>query len=208
MNDPTVDFDAVGKAKSSPEDSGADRLGLVAMLGLSAWCGLVAGLLEVGTFVLRKHMFDPNQLYGVSRHFVWLIPVANLCAFLAIGLAGCGAVLACPRRGRPLFARLLFAVTLLPMVVVAYPRIYTIAWFLVTLGVAARIVPAIERNAAGFRRFVRVSFPVAVGTVVILGTSIWAGDRIRQSRASTGPCRRRGHRTSCWSCWTPWRRDI
>ena len=66
----------------SPPDPGANRLGPISLLCLSAWCGLVAGLLEVGTIVLRKQVFDPNRFYGMSRHFLWIIPVTNLCVFL------------------------------------------------------------------------------------------------------------------------------
>ena len=69
------------------------------VLILSAWCGLVSGLLEVGTIVVRKHTFDPNHLYGMSRHFVWLIPLINLCVFLALGIVLKLLVLAWPRRG-------------------------------------------------------------------------------------------------------------
>ena len=65
--------------------------------------------------MLRKQLFDPNHLYGMSRHFVWLIPVTNLCIFLALGLLGCIVDLAWPRRGRWLFVRLLCALTLLPI---------------------------------------------------------------------------------------------
>ena len=43
--------------------------------------------LEVGAIVLRKHAFDLNQFYWMSRHFVWLIPLTNLLIFLALGLA-------------------------------------------------------------------------------------------------------------------------
>ena len=53
-------------------------------LVLSVWCGLVSGFLEVGMIVLRKWTFDPKQLYEMSRHFIWLIPLANLCLFLAL----------------------------------------------------------------------------------------------------------------------------
>ena len=48
---------------------------------LSAWCGLVAGLLEVGAIVLRKQVFGPNHLYNMSRHFVWLIPLVERLSF-------------------------------------------------------------------------------------------------------------------------------
>ena len=76
------------------------RLGIISILVLSAWCGLIAGLLEVATIVLRKHMVDPDRLYKMSRHFVWLIPVSNVCVFSTLGLFGCGIALAWPRRGR------------------------------------------------------------------------------------------------------------
>jgi hypothetical protein len=46
-------------------------MGLIFSVILSAWCGLVAGLLEVGTMVLCKQVFDPDQFYRISHHFVW-----------------------------------------------------------------------------------------------------------------------------------------
>ncbi len=60
----------------------AERVRPFPMLVLSAWCGLVSGLLEVGTIVVRKRTFDPNHLFEMSRHFLWLIPLTNLCLFL------------------------------------------------------------------------------------------------------------------------------
>ena len=36
---------------------------------------------------VRKHMLDPDRLYKMSRHFVWLIPVSNVCVFLTLGVA-------------------------------------------------------------------------------------------------------------------------
>ncbi len=58
------------------------------LLLLSVWCGLVAGLLEVATIVVRKHSVDPNHLYGMSRHFVWLIPLTNAAVFALFGATG------------------------------------------------------------------------------------------------------------------------
>ena len=98
----------------STRDPAVNRPGVISLLLLTAWCGLVAGLLEVGTTVLRKHVFDPNQLYKLSRHFVWLIPLSNVAVFLALGLLGSGVVLMWPRRGRWLFLRVLGAMALLP----------------------------------------------------------------------------------------------
>ena len=101
----TAVFKEAGTVGSSTPDLAINRLGFISLLLLSAWCGLVAGLLEVGTIVLRKQVFDPDHLYRMSRHFVWLIPLSNLCVFLALGLFGCGVILVWPRRGRWLFTR-------------------------------------------------------------------------------------------------------
>ena len=84
------------------------------VLVLSVWCGLVSGLLEVAAIVVRKQTFDPNHLYGMSRHFVWLIPVTNLCIFLALGVVLKLLLWAWPRRVNWLAPRLLCALTLLP----------------------------------------------------------------------------------------------
>ncbi len=87
-----------------------------------------------------------------------------------------------PRRGRWLFLRVLAALVPLPSILVAFPRIYSLGWLLMTLGLGARLVPLIERHRASFRQFVVVSFPAAVVVVLGLGAAIWAGDRDRQAR--------------------------
>src|SRR5580698_891203 len=93
MQAPMINKTAVaadsGTGSSSLPAVASVRLRLVPLLVLSTWCGLLAGLLEVGTIVVRKRVFDPNQLYAMSRHFVWLIPVTNLVVFLAVGVMGC-----------------------------------------------------------------------------------------------------------------------
>src|SRR4051794_2427220 len=86
MNSQTAVFQEAGTAGSSAQHRATDGLRPAALLVLSAWCGLISGLLEVAIRVLRKRLFDPNQLYWVSRHFIWLTPLANLVIFLALGL--------------------------------------------------------------------------------------------------------------------------
>ena len=176
----TTDVQETGTIGSLHPPQATNRLGVGPLLLVSAWCGLVAGLLEVGTIVLRKQMFDPDHLYGMSRHFVWLIPLANLCVFLALGLLGCGVILVWPRRGRWLFARVLCALTLLAH----HPGCLSadLQPGLVGRGAGAGRAarPAHRAQQPGFRRFVLVSFPVAVAIVAILGASLWVGDRIEQ----------------------------
>ncbi len=73
------------------------------------------------------------------------------------------------------------------MLLIAFPRIYTTAWLAVSLGVASRLVPHLESNPRRFRRFVQVSFPVALMTLLFLGASPWISDQIKQSRESARP---------------------
>ena len=71
---------------STVADPAWGRVGRFPALGLYAWCGLVSGLAEVATVIVHKRAFDPNQLYEMSRHFVWLIPLTNLCIFVWLGV--------------------------------------------------------------------------------------------------------------------------
>jgi hypothetical protein len=54
------------------------------LLFLSAWCGLAAGLMEVGTRVLCRAINPSQRLYLMKHHFIWLSPLANL-TFLSSG---------------------------------------------------------------------------------------------------------------------------
>jgi arylsulfatase A-like enzyme len=148
---------------------------------LSLWCGLVAGPLEVLAIVVRKHTIDLNRFYWMSRHFVWLIPLTNLLIFLGLGLAF-WLIAVCSRSGRWLAVRLLCALTLLPPFLAGFPRVYGLAWSVLALGTACRLVPALELRAAGFRRCVVVSFPVLISITPLLAGSFWAGDWLAQAR--------------------------
>jgi arylsulfatase A-like enzyme len=187
MTSPTAHPNECGTDRASSPDARVSRARFLSPLLLLGWCGLVAGLLEVGTIVLRKRVFDADQLYKMSRHFVWLIPLSNVCVFLALGLFGSLVILLWPRRGRWLMARGLCGLTLLPSLIVAFPRIYCLAWLAVALGAATRIVPIVERNRHVFERVVLVSLPVAAGIVGVLAGSLWVGDRVEQARENAQP---------------------
>jgi hypothetical protein len=181
MISPTTVFKDLGTAGKSSLETVTRPPGIASLLLLSAWCGLIAGLLEVVTIVIRKRLFDSIHLYGMSRHFVWMIPVANVCVFLGSGVLVCALILPWAHRGRRLFLRALCGATLLPMMLVAFPQIYGLAWLALAIGAAMRLVPMAERHPGVFRRVVQVSLPVAFGAVVI--TAAWpiVGDRIKQS---------------------------
>ncbi len=164
-----------------------DRLDFFSLLVVSAWCGLVAGLLEVGAILLRKRLLDYDQFYRMSRHFVWLIPLANLVLFLVLGLLCWAMILFWPHRGRWLFTRIVGALTLLPPMLIIFSRIYSLAWLIVAMGIAARLAPIVEHRRASFRRIVLVSFPAAIAIVAMLAGSLLSGDRSKQNREKARP---------------------
>ncbi len=156
-------------------------------LYVSVWCGLSAGLLEVATIVVRKHAVDPNHLYGMSRHFLWLIPITNAVVFGFAGLAGCLVCLAWPRRGAWVIARLLGALSLLPIVLVALPRVHALALFLLVLGAAFQLVPIVVQKRTFFQRLVVWSFPALAAIVLALFGSIWLDKRTKLWREASRP---------------------
>ena len=122
----------------------------MSILLLSAWCGLVAGLLEVGTIVIRKELFDDESSLRDEPPFRLADPGDEPRRLPRVGIIRVG------RRSWPgraavagFSTRILCALVLLPIVLIAFPRIYTMAWLAVTLGLAStsRPAPRVERPA-------------------------------------------------------------
>jgi arylsulfatase A-like enzyme len=187
MTSRTAVLEEAGPIRSPSRGPSESRPEPLSLLALSAWCGLVAGLLEVGVTVLRRRWLDIDPFSQLSRHFIWLTPSIDLAIFLVLGLALSALVVCWPRRGGRLATRLLGALTLLPPIWAAFPRIYGPAGLLLALGLAARIVPALEDHARGFRRLVRVSFPAVAGLVPILAAGLWGSGRIEAWREERRP---------------------
>ena len=83
--------------------------------------------------------------------------------------------------------RALGTLAILPVFWSAFPRIYGPAGLVLAMGVAATLVPALERGAGGFARIVRLSFPVALGFVIILAGWCWATDRLKEREEASRP---------------------
>jgi arylsulfatase A-like enzyme len=164
-----------------------NRPSFLTMLFVSAWAGLIAGILEVGAILTRKQFFDADKIPKMSRHFVWMIPLSDMTMIFLLGLTGALIVLVFPRRAAWPFARVLTAVAMLPFALVAFPKIYAIATFAVTLGIAIQIVPRIERHRNAFRKLVLITFPLAVALVSCLAGSFWVSDRMAQSAENQNP---------------------
>ena len=169
----------------SPEP--ARDLGSVELLVLSMWCGLAAGELEIGARVVPRALSATPQLYMMTRHFVWLVPLVNLVLFLGLGLVLVLAMRFWPRRARWWTPRLIVAAAILPMLVLAGRRIYLEAWLLVALGVAFQAAPALERQPAERRRRLAWTLPLLLGLVLLQAGWIYGGDQIKQWREDGRP---------------------
>ncbi len=176
-------------ASSFLEGLAAPRLRFHQIMLLSVWCGLVAGLLEVAAVLLRKSTFDYNHLYWMSRQFIWLTPVATTSLLLVMGtLLAIFAAWNRASSGDRIVVRVLGLFTFLPSIWTIAPRIHGIAGFLLAAGLAFQVASAIERRrTAGFLRFVRLSLPVAAGSVAIMAMALWRQDRARLAREQSRP---------------------
>jgi arylsulfatase A-like enzyme len=166
--------------RSSGTPESGRRLGPLDVLVLSAWCGLAAGELEVAARVLYKHLSATNQLYGMTRHFVWVVPLVDLSLFLGMGLSWAVATKLWPRRAGWLGLRLIVALAVLPALLVAGPRVYLVAWLTFALGIASWLAGVVERHAAGMRQRLMLSFPVLLGIVLVQAGVIVGEDRLAQ----------------------------
>jgi arylsulfatase A-like enzyme len=166
-----------------PQDC-RDRVGLLRLLALSLWCGLTAGLLEVVARVVCRAIDPISRLYMMTRHFVWLTPLANVLIFFGVAWILAGVVRLWPRRGEWLGVRLLFALTIVPMLMVIAPQVYPEAWLILALGIVSRSIPWLQRRRTKLRLVLAWSFPGLVGLVAILAASDFGTEWIKHRRAA------------------------
>ena len=166
---------------------GRDRIGAVDLLLLSACGGLFAGLLEVAARVSCRAIDPSQRIYLLSRHFLWLGPLANLVFFLVLGLFLSAAVRLSPRAAGWLAPRLIGACALFPVLVALGPQIYAEAWMLLALGVAFRLVPILERRITSLRRKLLWGMPVMFGLVIPLAAFVFVGDWLKQANEAGRP---------------------
>jgi arylsulfatase A-like enzyme len=167
--------------------AGETGLGPRDVLVLSAWYGLAAGWLEVGTRVLARAIRPTGRMYLMSRHFLWLVPLANLALFFGVGLLLAMAMKRWPRGGSWLGPRLLFAAAILPALAIAAPQVATWAWLILAMGLATRLGPRLERAAMLSRRWLIRALPSLLGSVVVVAGLVFGGDWLKQRRESGRP---------------------
>ena len=168
----------------------------------SVWLGLSAGLLEAGTRVLCRAIDPTKRLYLMSRHFVWSAPLANMLLFFGLGLLLAGITKLWPRLGARLSPRLLCALAMQPMLMLAAPAIYPAAWFVVALGTSSQLVPWLESQPAKRRLSLLFrTFPILLGSVLLLAGSVFGGDWLKQRRETSRALPPLVPLTFSSSCW-------
>ena len=144
---------------------------------VAIWYGLVTGLLELGLVYVRNHIvgFSTLSALQVSRHFPWMIPLANLVLFLAWGLV----VVLLGRvwkriGGQPTVALLSFPACLAPLLLL--PGLYWTAYLALAGALATLIGGLIWALQGRFCRLVITSLPfLAITTALFAG---WKASQI------------------------------
>ena len=127
---------------------------------------------------LADPAFEPLCFPGAGIGWVWC----------RLGLAEPWSLAVHPRLG---------AITVLPALLVAFPRIYSLAWFVVALGLAARLVPLFETQGPRLPAIRPGQFPGGRrGRGEVWGHRSGSATGSSKRERTRGPCRRRGRRTS------------
>jgi arylsulfatase A-like enzyme len=168
------------------EASGKPLSPVVLLLTVS-WFGLVTGLAElVRVFVLwLTHPAEvlPAELLGpkvLNRHYLWMMPVADLVIF---GLGGLVVALVARRWPRLALRIAIFGAWAFAGVVWIPVSIHVITRALIGCAIASMTVGRIEGKVPRISRFARRSLPALVVVVLALVVYSYGRERLAESRA-------------------------
>jgi arylsulfatase A-like enzyme len=144
---------------------------------LSAWLGLGTGLLELSLVYARNYVSGWSSLSSlqISRHFPWMIPLANLLFFLGWGLVvGLLGRLWEPIKGQTSLYLLSFPACLAPLLL--FPGLYWIAYVALAAAIARWVGRLLWTVPGDLGRLVARSLPLlAAGICLIAG---WKGSQV------------------------------
>jgi arylsulfatase A-like enzyme len=133
------------------------------------WFGLVAGLLELSVVLAQRELIERISLESLrtNRHFLWMIPTADLLIF---GL--CGVFLAWLSKRRPGVAQALVYLTgsglLVLSSLMALEGIHPIARIVLTCAVAYRALPLLKAHSLLVWGIVKRTLPALGGGLIVL----------------------------------------
>lgn len=136
---------------------------------LMIWFGLLTGLFEAGLVLVHRSLFDHISLESLrtNRHFVWMIPTADVLLFGIAGLAFAGLGRRYPRWAHKLVCAI--AVGWMALGILwTVEWLHSIAGIVVACVVAARAVPGLRAFTPRLLPIIRVSTPVMAGGLIVL----------------------------------------
>jgi len=144
---------------------------------LSIWFGLVTGAAELGFVYARSHVVGWSTLSALqmSRHFPWMIPLANFVLFLGWGLV----VLLLGRIWRRLEGQpsvFLLSVPACLALLLGFPGLYGTAYIALAIGFALWVAWCISLSPARFCKIVNASLPVLTISMCLFAG--WKGGQI------------------------------
>ncbi|WZO97122.1 sulfatase-like hydrolase/transferase [Isosphaeraceae bacterium EP7] len=154
------------------------------ILARAAWFGLVAGLGEVTTLTIQ-HVSSTSSTLGalqMNRHFIWMIPATHLAVALVVTVPFLAASFRWPAAARIGSIRTLLALTLGSLLLLV-AGLHAGAVAVLTLGIAFRVAPMIERRADGFARVVRYTLPALFLIFAGLGAVSYHRTTLAEKRA-------------------------
>ncbi|MEO8199312.1 MAG: sulfatase [Gemmatimonadota bacterium] len=169
------------------DKSAVDHASPIAILRLSLWFGLLAGLGEVAMMGIRK--FVLHRFLFLSMDSLWMAPLADVTIFMVAGLGLVVVRALLPRRFAVPTVLLLTALTAFTLIL-TYGPLWRPAAALISLGIGVQIARVVRHREPGFQRLVRVSIPLMIALVIVAGgglrTWIVIGER-RSNSGSTPP---------------------
>jgi arylsulfatase A-like enzyme len=134
------------------------------------WAGLLTGVIELGLVLAQREFLDQISLESLrtNRHFVWMIPTADVFLF---GVAGVFLAWLCRRR--PEQSRLLaYILTIGGMALSllwSVECLHSVAGVVIACAIVARAVWSSTSLSVRSLPIIRLSLPFAFGCLILLG---------------------------------------
>ena len=156
---------------------------------LMIWFGLLTGLLEAGLVLAHRSLFDRISLESLrtNRHFVWMIPTADVLLFGVAGLAFAWLGRRYARWAHKLACTIAIAWLALS-VLWTVEWLHSMAGLVVACAVAVRAVPGLWALTPRLLPIVRASTPIMAGGLIVLACLVsWSVSSAEQSAWASLP---------------------
>jgi arylsulfatase A-like enzyme len=151
------------------------------LLLMAVWFGLLAGLLEASHLTVR--IFFLHQIIGLSRHIVWMAPLADAFLFAVVGLFLFPIAWRWPKLISLRVSVFIFAFLSFLSLLISYPLFHRYAVLLLALGLAVQTARLISRRADKFQRLVQRTTWCLAALVLGLAVGIYGWQYLGERRA-------------------------